>query len=102
VYKELADRIIALNGARMVFGPASTWRVVLETRGKLRWGIPVTTPISAEGAATAAAVLDAQGTTVAEVTVYRTQTSIGGASYLVPDPQPGWAAIAIGGLRLVF
>jgi hypothetical protein len=102
VYKELADRIIALSGARMVFGPASTWRVVLENQGKLRWGIPVTTPMPAEGAATAASVLDAQGMTIVQVTVYRTRTSIGGASYLVPDPQPGWAAIDIGGQRLAF
>jgi hypothetical protein len=102
VYKELADRIIALNGARLVFGPASTWRVVLENKGKLRWGIPVTAPMPAEGAATAASVLDAQGTTIAQITVYRARTSIGGASYLVPDPQPGWAAIDIGGQRLAF
>ena len=102
VYKELADRIIALNGARMVFGTASTWRVVLENRGKLRWGIPVTTAIPAEGAATAASVLDAQGTTILQVTVYRARTSIGGASYWVPDPQPGWAAIDIGGQTLAF
>jgi hypothetical protein len=102
VYKKLADRIIALNGARIVFGPASTWRVLLEYQGKLRWGIPATTPIPAEGAATAAAVLDAQGTTIEEVTVYRTRTSIGGAVYLVPNPEPGWVAIDIGGLTLAF
>jgi hypothetical protein len=102
VYKELADRIIALASARIVFGPASTWRVALENSGKLRWGIPVTEPMPAEGAATSASALDALGTTIAQVTVYRTPTSIGGAFYLVPDPQPGWAAIDIGGRTLAY
>jgi hypothetical protein len=102
VYKEMTDRIVALNGARIVSGPARTWRMLLENPGKIRWGIPVTEPIPAEGEPTVALVLDAQGTTMAQITVYRVRTSLGGASYMVPDPEAGWAAIEIGGRRLAF
>ena len=105
VYKELADRIIALEGAHMVqgTGAAQTWRMLMESSsGAIAWGTPVKDPIAAEGAPTAASVLDAQGTTIAQITVYRTPTSMGGAFYMVPNPQPGWAAVAIGGRTLAF
>jgi hypothetical protein len=102
VYKKMADRIVALNGARIVSGPARTWRTLLENPAKIRWGIPVTTPIPSEGDPTVALALDAQGTTIAQITVYRARTSIGSASYMVPDPEAGWAAIEIGGRRLAF
>jgi hypothetical protein len=102
VYKKLADRIAALREARVVSGPARTWRVLLETPGKIRWGIPITTPVPAEGDATAASVLDAHGTAIAEITVYGVRTSMGGAVYMVPEPEAGWAAIETGGRALAF
>jgi hypothetical protein len=103
VYKEMATRIITLNGARIAITEAeSTWRVALETSGKLRWGIPITEPVAPEGEPVAATVLDAQGTAAAQITVYRTGTSHGGASYMVPDPQAGWATLQIGSSTLAF
>jgi len=84
-------------------GAAQTWRMLMESSsGAIAWGTPVKDPIAAEGAPTAASVLDAQGTTIAQITVYRTPTSMGGAFYMVPNPQPGWAAVAIGGRTLAF
>jgi hypothetical protein len=102
VFKELADRIIALAGARIVAGPERTWRILLENPGKIRWGIPVTSPIPAEGEPAMATVLDSLGATVAQISVYRTPTSVAGAIYMVPDPEPGWAAIEVGGRTLAF
>jgi hypothetical protein len=103
VYKEMATRIATLNGARIALTEAeSTWWVALETGGKLRWGTPITEPVPAEGTPLSATVRDAQGTTVAQITVYRTRTSHGGASYMVPDPQAGWATLEIASSTLAF
>ena len=102
VYKKLGSRIIALNGARIVTGPERTWRMAFETSAGLWWGTPVTDPIPAEGEPVAARVLDATGATIAQITVYQTFTSIETAFYMVPDPEAGWAAIAIGEAKLAF
>ena len=102
VYRELADRIVALNGAFIISGPARTWRIVIEGPSGLWWGTPVTDPIPAEGEPVAARVLDASGNTIVQITGYRTPTSIGTAFYMVPDPQPGWFAIAIGEGELAY
>jgi hypothetical protein len=102
VFKKLGDRIIALSGALIITGPARTWRMAFESSIGLWWGTPVTDPIPAEGDPVAARVLDAAGTAIAQITVYRTPTSIETAFYMVPDPEPGWAAIAIGEARLAF
>jgi hypothetical protein len=102
VFKELADRIVALDSSEILAGPARTWRMAFESSSGIRWGTPVTDPIPAEGQPMAASVLDAQGRTIAETTVYRTPTSTGGAIYMVPDPASGWAAITIGGRGLAF
>jgi hypothetical protein len=102
IYKKLGTRIIALNGAFIVTGPARTWRMAFETPIGLWWGTPVTDPIPAEGDPVAARVLDAAGATIAPITVYRTLTSIETAFYMVPDPEPGWATLAIGDARLAF
>jgi hypothetical protein len=102
VYTELAARIVALNGAFIVVGPARTWRMALEGARGLWWGTPVTDPIPAEGDPVPARVLDAAGMTFAQTSAYRTPTSAGTAFYLVPDPEPGWAAIAIGEQKLAF
>jgi hypothetical protein len=103
VYKKMATRISTLNGARIAMPEAeSTWRVALETGGNLRWGIAITEPAPPEGEPLAATVLDAQGASVAQITVYRTRTSHGGASYMVQDPQVGWATLQIGSSTLSF
>jgi len=101
-YRRIADRIAAIAGARISPGPARTWRVLLETPTALRWGVPITTPRSAEGEATWAAVLDADGEVSSQVTVYRVPSSLGGAVYMVPEPEAGWTAIAIDGRVLAF
>ena len=54
------------------------------------------------GEATTASVLDAQGLAVAQITVYGVRTSMGGAVYMVPDPEAGWAAIQVDGQVLAF
>jgi len=101
-YRRIADRIAAIAGARILPGPARTWRVLLETPTALRWGVPISTPRSAEGEATWAAVLDADGEVIFQVTVYRVRSSLGGAVYMVPEPEAGWTAIAIDGHALAF
>ena len=43
-------------------------------------------------------MLDAAGNEVAQVTVYRAAMDhLHGASIMVPEPEPGWHAIAIDG-----
>jgi hypothetical protein len=101
-YKRIADRIAGIAGARVVPGPVGTWRVLLETAKALHWGVPITTPRPAEGEATRAAVLDADGDVISQVTVYRVPSSLGGAVYMVPEPEAGWTAIAINGHLLAF
>jgi hypothetical protein len=75
------------------------WRVaLLDVLRGTRWGVPIPGPAAAVGVEEPASVLDASGAVLQSVSVYRTQVSeIGGYSVQVPEPQPGWHAIAISG-----
>ncbi len=101
-FRRIADRIAGIANARIMPGPPRTWRVLLESARSLRWGIPITSPTSAAGEPAPAAALRANGEVVCPVTVYRIPTSLGGAVYLVPDPEDGWSAISVNGHTLAF
>ncbi len=99
-YTAFATRVAAVNGATMVYTPASalsTWRVLwLGERGP-RWGRPITEPAAGEGEPEVAVIHDEAGRALTSVTVYRTNTSHGGSMVMVPEPRPGWHAVAVAG-----
>jgi hypothetical protein len=75
------------------------WRVALfDAQRGGRWGIPIAGPAVAVGEEEPARVLDASGAVIQSVSVYRTLVSeVGGYSVQVPEPEPGWNAIAVTG-----
>ncbi|HYQ00502.1 MAG TPA: hypothetical protein VER96_17615 [Polyangiaceae bacterium] len=105
-YGGLTDRVALVNGNKAEFVDPSalqTFRVLLVGGSKgARWGIPITKPSQPEGTPVTARVLDDAGNQIEEVTAYRTEISdSGAASIMVPDPQPGWAAIDVAGSGVV-
>lgn len=101
-YDALATRVTALNGTAMIHTPAyalSRWRILLVGGPSgPRWGIPVNEEVPPEGDAEAATIFDSSGAAVTSVAVYRTDISDGMSSmYMVPEPQPGWYAVAVAG-----
>jgi hypothetical protein len=100
-YRALADRIARLNGNALERPPAGGMRhflFLLTDMSGPRWGAPRNAPRYPSGTPEQADVLDAKGSVVASVTVYRTSMDhLGGALLLVPDPEPGWHAVQIKG-----
>jgi hypothetical protein len=109
-YRNLLNTVLQVNGQAQSSEVVSSdrigaWRVaLLDVLKGTRWGIPVPGPAEAVGVEEPAQVLDANGAVVQTVSVYRTQISeLAGYSVQVPEPQPGWHAIAItGGAPLVY
>ena len=100
-YKAFVTRMAAVNGVAMVYTPPdalSRWRVLLTDDRGPRWGIPITDEAPGEGDVEAATIYDITGVAVTSVAVYRTKIAdIGGSMVMVPEPQPGWYAVAVAG-----
>jgi hypothetical protein len=100
-YSGITTRVAAVNGVAMVYTPAyalARWRIMLVDERGPRWGIPITDEAPAEGDAESATIYDATGTEMTSVTVYRTDIAdMPAAMYMVPEPQPGWYAVAVAG-----
>ena len=100
-YSGITTRVAAVNGVAMVYTPAeslSRWRVLLVDERGPRWGIPIADEVPAEGDAEAATIYDANGAALTSVAVYRTAIGdIDASMLMVPEPQPGWYAIAVAG-----
>jgi hypothetical protein len=79
-------------------GPVSAWRVLLSDARGERWGVRFPEPTVAYGAAETALILDASGRTLETVQVYRMAIpDLNGASFLVPEPKPGWYGVQVAG-----
>lgn len=105
VYDKFADRIAALNGAAMLMGAQATesWRVLDVIGDQPTWGPALNDPVPPAGEAESATIYDRDGNIVIETTVYRTAIQDArGAMYLVPEPEPNWAAISIGSMYVEF
>ena len=104
-YVGFTTRVAALNGAAKVHVPPelmSRWRILMVGPNGPRWGTPVTEEAPAEGDPEAATIYDSSGEAVTSVTVYRTEISEGfGNMYMVPEPQPGWHAVAVAGTSVM-
>jgi hypothetical protein len=105
-YAGILSRIASVNGALAAeIVPAELvrpWRVLLVDKGLLRWGIPIAKAAAPAGVPEAAEVLDANGSAIERVTVYRSELpDIEGASIQVPEPQAGWAFIRVQGAAAV-
>jgi hypothetical protein len=89
-----------LSGLPGTTEPVDLYRTLLaDGAGRVSWGRPLTGETAPAGHPERAQVLDAAGVVIDEVTVYRTGYGHGtGASYDVPRPRAGWAALAIAGL----
>jgi len=100
-YSGITTRVAAVNGVTMVYTPdyaLARWRVLLVDERGPRWGIPITDKIPAEGDPEPATIFDSTGAELTSVTVYRTDIADQPASmYMVPEPQPGWYAVAVAG-----
>jgi hypothetical protein len=100
-YAGITTRVAAVNGVAMVYTPdyaLAQWRVMLVDERGPRWGIPITDKAPAEGDPESATIFDATGAALTSVAVYRTDIADQPASmYMVPEPQPGWYAVAVAG-----
>jgi hypothetical protein len=100
-YKPIITRVAAVNGVANVLTVSAAiakWRIILlDDEHGPRWGIPLDQPAPAEGDLEMATIYDGSGGLLTTVPVYRTEISdISAASYMVPEPQEGWYAIAVG------
>jgi hypothetical protein len=106
IYAKFATRIAALNGVSALWKgteAASTWRVLDVINGNAKWGVPLTDPVPAFGEPESGTVYDANGNSLLEVTVYRTNSSSSkSAMYLVPEPSVDWATLQIGSTTVAF
>lgn len=101
VYRLWTERVAFLNGAMREVAPPGGKRhylfLLTDVTGP-RWGVERPAPRYPSGEPEQADILDANGNVVASVTVYKTPTDhLGGAVYLVPDPEPGWHAVRVVG-----
>jgi hypothetical protein len=100
-YGGIATRVATVNGVTMIYTPAyalSRWRIMLVGQHGPRWAAPITEEIAAEGDPEPATIYDSTGAALADVTVYRTAIADSPTSmYMVPEPQPGWYAVAVAG-----
>jgi hypothetical protein len=100
-YAGITTRLAAVNGvkAHSVSAVVSKWRVLLIDDKGPRWGIPFDTEVPAEGEPELATVLDAQGTVLETIVVYRTEIGDMDASMVwVPAPKPEWYSVQVGTL----
>lgn len=100
-YGLFADRIAILNGNVRELPPPGDMQhylfLLTDHRGP-RWGLDRPDPQYPSGEPELADILDANGNTIASVTVYRTPFDhLDGGLLMVPDPEPGWYAIQIRG-----
>lgn len=102
-YNGLLDTVLSTNGPQALVEVAperiGAFRVLLldPVRGA-RWGVPITGPAVASGAAELAAVLDSAGTVIESVSVYRAEIAdLGAFALQVPEPRAGWHAIQVAG-----
>jgi hypothetical protein len=106
-YQAFLERIAILNGAaspRFIppAGATLRWRVLLLQPDQASWGLPYRQARPPAGSPEPAHVLAVDGTVLAAVTVYVTQTSLPTLQhYLVPPPQAGWHAIKLASGRVV-
>ncbi len=100
-YDGLVNRVAFVDGAqREVETPGSlaTWRTLLVDSHGPRWGLPIEDLEPPAGEPETADIYDDQGNVIDHVTVYRTLVSdLDAASIMVPEPQPGWYAVAVSG-----
>jgi hypothetical protein len=99
-YAALLERILVINENLAVLNPnpVAEWRVIVQSFEGLFWGVEPSEPVAPEGEPESATIVDSQGAAIAQVTVYRSRMAhLGGASLMVPEPQPGWHAIALQG-----
>ncbi len=102
-YNAFLQTILSVNGsARSEIAPAERigdfWVLLVDPDGSTRWGTPRIGPVVAQGVAEPAQVLDANGTVVETIDVYRFEVSdIKAYSIQVPAPQPDWHSIRISG-----
>jgi hypothetical protein len=100
-YDGITIRVAAVNGVADVYTPdyaVAQWRVLLVDERGPRWGIPITDEVPAEGDPEAATIYDTTGAELTSVTVYRTRIGdLEASMYMVPEPQPGWYAVAVAG-----
>ena len=101
-YRAFLERIALVNGV-MAAEQQSTvvpqpWRVALASPNGLRWGHPIGIPQPPAGRAEEATVLDSLGSPIAAVGIFVVRTSLPGhETILVPEPEPGWAAVELAG-----
>jgi reprolysin-like metallo-peptidase family M12B len=104
-YGAITERLALVNGNQsQVLSAAAlqTFRVLLVGSKGARWGVPITTPSRPEGTPETARAVDAAGSLLEEITVYRTEISdFGSASLMVPDPKPGFAGLEVNGVGVV-
>jgi hypothetical protein len=100
-YRALANRSARVNSAaHFVEDPRLVlkWRVALLAPHGVRWGVPFSEAAAPFGAPESADVLDASGSVVERVTVYRTTVADNaGFTVVVPPPQSGWHSLRIDG-----
>lgn len=102
-YGGILNAVMTVNQvqASVVVNPErlAPWRVLLvdPVRGS-RWGLRSNATFEASGIEERATVLDAAGTPLEEVRVFRSQVGdLDAFSIEVPEPKPGWAAIQVAG-----
>jgi len=100
-YNGITTRVSAVNGVADVYTPAyalARWRILLADERGPRWGIPIADEVPAEGDPEPATIYDHTGAELTNVTVYRTAIGdLEASMYMVPEPQPGWYAVAVAG-----
>lgn len=102
-YDAILNRVAAVNNAPEFAVLPETlrhFRVLLVSALGPRWGQPTTRPSLPTGTPELADVLDATGSVLEAVEVYRTAMSRPGSfSIQVPLPKPGWHSIRVGAMR---
>ena len=100
-YRALTTRAAAVNSAfNVVEDPAlvARWQVLLLEPPSARWGLPFEQPAAAFGEPEPADILDASGSVLERVTVYRTEASDDKSfTVLVPPARSGWHAVRVNG-----
>lgn len=94
----IAERVALLNESAYVEPLASSsWRsLIIDSRGRLRWGQEYVRHSLPEGIPESAHVLDENGAVIGAVQVYRLHFQHWSGSILdVPAPRPGWAALQL-------
>ena len=102
-YAGIATRVAAVNGqpsplVHALSESLSKWRVLLLDATGPRWGVPIEQEVAPEGEPETATIYDESGAVSTSVVVYRTEIGDADASMVwVPEPQPGWYAVAVTG-----